>query len=83
MQYKISEIRTAWMNNIILFSLLLTFPIAGLVGSWSHYLEGFKRLNRPRFIRVYILVFLFILAFNIVVYPELLYEMEQLIRLVS
>ena len=83
MQYKISEIRTVWMNNIILFSLLFTFPIAGLVGSWNHYLERFKHLIRPRFIRVYILVFLFILAINIVVYPEHLYEMEQLIRLVS
>lgn len=80
LQYKVYEIRNAWVITILFFALLLTFPVAGLAGRYITYLKPFTRLIRPRWIRIYVIISLGIVAVNIVEYPQLLKEMESLIR---
>ncbi|MBP1941901.1 hypothetical protein [Cytobacillus luteolus] len=83
LQYKVYEIRNAWVITILFFALLLTFPVSGLVGRYITYLKPFTRLIRPQWVRIYVIISLGILAVNIVEYPQLLKEMENLIRSLS
>lgn len=83
LQYKVYEIRNVWVITILLFSFLLTFPVSGILGRYITYLNPFRWLIRPQSIRVYVIITLGIFAVNLVEYPQLLKEMEDLIRSLS
>jgi Na+-transporting NADH:ubiquinone oxidoreductase subunit NqrD len=83
LQFKVYEIRNAWVITILQFAFLLTFPVSGILGRYISYLQPFIRLIRPQSIRVYVIITLGIVAVNIVEYPQLLKEMEELIRSLS
>ncbi|QOR68265.1 hypothetical protein IM538_09265 [Cytobacillus suaedae] len=83
LQYKVYEIRNAWVITLLFFAFLLTFPVSGIVGRYITYLNPFTRLIRPQWVRFYVIISLGIVAVNIVEYPQLLREMEDLIRSLS
>lgn len=83
LQYKVYEIRNAWVITLLLFAFLLTFPASGLLGQHIDYFKPFTRLIRPGCIRIYVIISLGIFAVNVVEYPQLLKEMEDLIRSLS
>ncbi|MCA1029591.1 hypothetical protein LCL95_00935 [Bacillus timonensis] len=79
-QYRVYRIKTAWENNMFFLSLLMSFPLLGIIGQFFSRFSQYGRLLSKKYVKVYVGCFVALLAVNFVTYPKLIEDLPLMIE---